>query len=340
LITLKDIAKEAGVSVMTVSNVVNENLNKVSKENVKRIRSIIKKRGYIPDFSARSLVRGTSQIIAIMLRSVHGENSLVSPHNAALIGAIIKKVQSLGYYAMVNMVETQEDISNSLHNWNVDGAVFLGMFDNEIKQIHNENKAPMVFIDSYCDVRQISNVGIDDYKGGALAAQHLINKGHIKIGFVSPSTQHNGVIYQRMQGFTNSLLENGIELTSERHFLLESDVDEDSILELARCIINSKQEITALFAASDQIAAYIVQGLRMHGRRVPEDVSVVGFDDMMLSTQITPRLTTIGQNLELKGHIAVDILFRLMKESEMAAESRILDVTLVERESVADINDR
>ncbi|KAB4815420.1 LacI family transcriptional regulator, partial [Bacteroides thetaiotaomicron] len=197
MVTLKDIAREAGVSVMTVSNVVNGNLSKVSKENAQRIREIIERRGYVPNASARSLAKNRANIIAIILRGAENENTLENPHNAALVGTIIQKIQKRGYYTMVNMMKCREDITQSLRTWNVDGAVFLGMFDDEIEEMCAASDIPMVFIDSYSSVRQLSNVGIDDYKGGRLAARHLIACGHRSIAFVSPPVLRTGVVQHR-----------------------------------------------------------------------------------------------------------------------------------------------
>ena len=123
MVTLKDIAREAGVSVMTVSNVVNGNLSKVSKENAQRIREIIERRGYVPNASARSLAKNRANIIAIILRGAENENTLENPHNAALVGTIIQKIQKRGYYTMVNMMKCREDITQSLRTWNVDGSL-------------------------------------------------------------------------------------------------------------------------------------------------------------------------------------------------------------------------
>ena len=135
MVRLKDIAAEANVSVMTVSNVVNGNLSKVSKEKADEIQAILRKRNYVQNASARSLAKANSNIVAIMLRNIENENSLSSPHNATLVGIIIQQVQALGYYAMVSLVQNKEDISRNLRTWNVRGAIFLGMFDDEIERI-------------------------------------------------------------------------------------------------------------------------------------------------------------------------------------------------------------
>ena len=133
MVTLKDIAKEANVSLMTVSNVVNGNFSKVSKEKCKEIQELLRKRNYVQNANARSLARSNSNIIAIMLRSIGDENSLTSPHNANVVGSVIRHIQELGYYAMVNLVENCKDIATCIKAWNVQAAIFLGMFDDEIE---------------------------------------------------------------------------------------------------------------------------------------------------------------------------------------------------------------
>lgn len=320
---------------MTVSNVVNGNLSKVSKENAQRIREIIERRGYVPNASARSLAKNRANIIAIILRGAENENTLENPHNAALVGTIIQKIQKRGYYTMVNMMKCREDITQSLRTWNVDGAVFLGMFDDEIEEMCAASDIPMVFIDSYSSVRQLSNVGIDDYKGGRLAARHLIAHGHRSIAFVSPPVLRTGVVQHRFAGFCDELEQHGISFRSEHQFVLESDVRPEDTMELGRRLAQLREEFSAVFVTSDQIASYLIQGMRSTGIRIPDDMSIIGFDDLMICRQMTPQLTTIAQDLEEKARLSVDILFRRLSAPAAPAESLVLDVTLVERESVA-----
>lgn len=320
---------------MTVSNVVNGNLSKVSKENAQRIREIIERRGYVPNASARSLAKNRANIIAIILRGAENENTLENPHNAALVGTIIQKIQKRGYYTMVNMMKCREDITQSLRTWNVDGAVFLGMFDDEIEEMCAASDIPMVFIDSYSSVRQLSNVGIDDYKGGRLAARHLIACGHRSIAFVSPPVLRTGVVQHRFAGFCDELEQHGISFRSEHQFVLESDVRPEDTMELGRRLAQRLEKFSAVFVTSDQIASYLIQGMRSTGIRIPDDMSIIGFDDLMICRQMTPQLTTIAQDLEEKARLSVDILFRRLSAPAAPAESLVLDVTLVERESVA-----
>lgn len=334
MVTLKDIAREANVSVMTVSNVINGHLGKVSRETAERIREILQKRDYVQNETARSLAKANSNIVAIMLRNIQQENALSSAHNATLLGAMIQKIQLLGYYAMISLVETQEDIARNLKSWNAQGAIFLGMFDREIEQIYTLSGIPMVFIDSYSNVRQLSSVGIDDYKGGRLAAEHLLAMGHRSIAFVSPPDYENGVIQHRLRGFTDTLDRFGAPLPPERRLVLDSDVDQRSVDAAVDALARLRGQVTAAFVTSDQMAASLMGGLGSHGIRVPEDLSIVGFDNMLISTQVTPQLTTVEQNLSRKASIAVDILQHRLSHPDVPAESRVLDVRLVERGTV------
>lgn len=334
MVTLKDIAREANVSVMTVSNVVNGNLSKVSKEKAEMIRAILKKRKYVQNESARSLAKANSNIVAIMLRNIQDENSLSSAHNATLLGAMIRKIQLLGFYAMISLVETQEDIALNLKSWNAQGAIFLGMFDREIEQIYALSAIPMVFIDSYSNVRQLSSVGIDDYKGGCLAAEYLLEKGHRSIAFISPPDYENGVIQHRLQGFQDTLSRQGFPLSPAHRLVLESDVDQRSVEQTVQALGWLRDDVTAAFVSSDQMAASLMGALSNLGIRVPEDLSIVGFDNMLISTQVSPQLTTIEQNLTQKAALAVDILQHRLQNPDVPAESRVLDVRLIERGTV------
>ena len=186
MITLKDIAKEAEVSIMTVSRVVNKRYTQVSKENIEKINAIIDRVGYVPNSSARSLSSKSSKIISIIIQG--DNNVLETPYNATMLGYIINRVQEHGFNAMVHFINEYSDVTKHLQTWNAEGAIFLGTFDKNIRQIQENNNIPLVFTDSYSSVRQLINIGIDDYKGGVLAARHFIENGHKKFAFVTLHT--------------------------------------------------------------------------------------------------------------------------------------------------------
>ena len=335
MVTLKDIAKEAGVSVMTVSNIVNGNYSKVSKEKAEQIQSIIQKMGYVPNASARSLARNKTNLIAIMIRGEDDENTLLNPYYSAMVGTMIQKIQKCGYYAMVNIMKSRQNIIQSLHTWNVDGAIFLGLFDDEIEALYSVCDIPMVFVDSYSNVRQLSNIGIDDYKGGQLAARFFASHRHKSVAFVGPAVKCNGVVQHRFAGFCDALSESGLSLKPEHIFEIESDVRPDAIIALGKDIASRKNAFSAIFITSDQIASYVIQGLMSEGVAIPDEISVIGFDNLEICRQITPQLTTISQNLVEKAGFTVDTLFRRLDNPSLPAQSMVLDVSLVERDTVS-----
>lgn len=150
---------------------------------------------------------------------------------------MIRLLQAGGFYAMVSLVENKADIAKTLRAWNVRGAVFLGMFDDEIEQIYAASKAPMVFVDSYSNMRRICSVGIDDYRGGRLAARCLAEHGHTRLAFAGPAQHATGVIQQRLAGFMDELAARGLTLEPEHRIVVESDSDPARNLRCDRCAV-------------------------------------------------------------------------------------------------------
>ncbi|MCM8709839.1 LacI family transcriptional regulator [Clostridium sp. SYSU_GA19001] len=316
---------------MTVSRVINGNKSKVSEETARKIMEIIKKYNYVPNSSARSLSSKNSRIVSVIFGG-YG-NYLTDAYFSTMFSGITQHVQSHGYHTMVNYVNDYHDITRLLHTWNADGAIFLGIFDNDILKIKEDNQIPLVFTDSYSPVRQITNVGIDDYKGGVLAAKHFIERGHRNFAFVGPSLGINfsGVVQHRLQGFKDTITNAGLTLKSE-HIL---SVDED--INVIEKILHSNEPITAIFATSDMIAIDLIDKITSMGLQVPKDYSIIGFDNLPLSYYVTPKLTTIAQDINLKAKLASDILFRHMNDLSLPSESIVLDVHLIERASVRSI---
>jgi DNA-binding LacI/PurR family transcriptional regulator len=324
--TLKDIAREAGVSVMTVSRVVNKQYGKVSMSNVARIQAIIKDKGYVPNSSARSLSSKSTRLIAVIVQGE--ENALEYPYNATMVGHICYYIQSKGYSPLLYFVSEYSEVTKRLRQWNVEGAVFLGMFDENVRSIREDNRIPLVFTDSYSSVRQVTNIGLDDYKGGELAAQYLIGKGHRNVAFVGTSTNLSGVVRHRMLGFKHSLEEAGLKLPDSN--IIEEYLINDRIKEICQY----SPPVTAFFVTADIVAMNVMDELKALGLRVPEDYSIIGFDNLFFSAYTTPKLTTISQDIRKKAQIAIEVLFRHISTPNSPAESIVLDVQLIERESV------
>lgn len=335
MITLKDIAEEAGVSIMTVSRVMNGNTTKVSEKTAVKIKEIAAKRGYVPNSSARALAAKSSRLIALLML-YHGEgNPLEDSYHAIFLGEITRYVQEKGYFLILRYVSDYKDVTYSLRSWNVEGAIFVGGFDSVMREILGANKIPLVFTDSYSPLNQITNVGIDDYKGGRLAAEYFIKMGHTSLAFISPEiTQKNGVVEQRLKGFQEVLAAQGCPLKKELIFPLRDPVNDPSLALKLKPLLS---KVTGLFVTADQIAFSLIEGFKKYDIRVPEDISVIGFDDFPLSRQITPPLTTVRQDIIEKAKSATSLLFQQLEDKDAPPRQISLDVELVERASVKNL---
>lgn len=327
MVTLKDIAKEAGVSVMTVSRVINKRFSEVSEENIAKIQEISARLGYVPNSSARSLSSKSSKIISIIIQG--SENPLDSPYNATMLGHIIQRIQERGYNSMVHfVVDDYSEVTQHLKSWKAEGAIFLGTFDKDIQQIQADNQIPLVFTDSYSSIRQITNIGIDDYKGGVLAAQHFIENGHRNFAFVAPHLNTSQLIQQRLKGYADAIKEAGLTLLPS-HIMDSYGIENNTDV-----LFSSPQPVTAVFAASDLCAITLLNATRQKNYQVPEDYSIIGFDNLPVCQYTTPRLTTIAQDIPQKARYATDILFQHLQNGVMPTQNVIMDVKLISRESV------
>ncbi|MDP4088769.1 MAG: LacI family DNA-binding transcriptional regulator [Bacillota bacterium] len=335
--TIKDIAKEANVSVTTVSNVIHGNYKRVAKETVDKIKMIIEKNNYVPNMTARSLVNKLSKIIGVINHIVPGkEGKFISdPFHSAVIDGIEEKLREKGYYLMVRIVYDDDDLFSLLSKWNIDGLILIGLFQDEFfKRLVNAD-VPFVLVDSYVDNHKVLNIGIDDCKGGYLATRYLIDKGHRSIVFASPVIKRNGVVEERFKGYKMALEEAKIPFNSKNVYQQEIIISEG--IELGHKL-SSRTDVTAIFATADILAAGIISGLNEQGKHVPDDFSVVGFDDLYISSLTAPRLTTIHQDPQEKGKVAADALIRVIEGDSIENHNLIMPVSLVERYSVKNIN--
>lgn len=334
--TIKDIAAYTGVSPTTVSNVIHGRSGRVSEETVQKIQDAIEKLGYVPNMSARALVSSSSKVIALInhINTQKDSNFMDDPFQASLIGIIESALREHGYYLMIRTVDTADELLAFLRNWNVDGLFVTGIFRDSFFDTLSTLDLPMVFIDSYVKHPNFYNVGLEDFNGSFTATSHLIENGHKKIAFTSPSIRDGGVLQERFLGYKAALTQNGISF--DKHLVFEYEMDLPSCKELAKQLA-AIPELTGVVASADIMAAGIMAGLRDLSVHVPDDLSIVGFDDLVFSQMITPTLTTIHQNMPLKGQTAVDFMLQKLEGRTLSQTEVILPTYLVKRQSVKDI---
>lgn len=332
---LKTIAQKAGVSTATVSNVINGNFHKVSQETILKVQKIIAENNYVPNATARSLASQKSRIIGVVVPNIGSEEDFyVNPYNAHLLSLLENYIRNQGYYMMMRCVGQCREIIPLFSSWNVDGIIFFGTFRNEVEEIRQSLDIPTVFIDCYADDLDIVNVGIDDYKGGYLSACYLLGRGHREIAFVSPSVKEPGVIRQRYLGFCAACREKGVELLPE-HLFEAFTLYQHGVIN-GQKIATSAHKFTAVAVMSDIVAFGVIEGLRLCGFGVPEDISVIGFDNLPECQYSNPKLTSISQDLPRKARMVGETLFNMIHQRAVTAHE-IIDVEIVERKSVKDL---
>ena len=334
--TLKDIADKAGVSMMTVSNVINGKNNRVSAKTIEKVNAIIKECGYVPNLSARNLTNKTSSIIGIIIHlddAALDENYLENPYVSTMIGTIEKELRHNGYYTMVRSVSRKSDITLVLKNWNVDGFIFLYPDEHDyLRQFIESSPCPVAILDSHLNIPGLINVCSDDEKGLYLATKYMINRGHSHIAFVA-DYKDNYLLTRRFQGYCRALEECRIPLREE--YIFPYSPSYEGGIAAGKEIASRSLKATAAVTTADICAIGIMEGARLGGLRVPVDLSVIGYDNLSLCQYTSPKLTSISQNIPRKALLATQLLLNKIKGEQNDFPDQVtMDVEIVERQSV------
>lgn len=334
MITLRDIAQEAGVSAVTVSNVINGKHSRVSKSTIEKVNKLIEKYNYIPNASARSLVRKSSKIIGVIIPDVSdNSNILTSPYNAQIVGVLERLIRQKGYYLMFRCASNNDEIRTTLQMWNVDGAIISGISNELIDYLDTTVNIPIVYLDSYYNNEHIMNVGSDDYKGGYLATKHLIEQGHRNIGFAAPQIEvDEGVIRERYHGYLDAL--NDYKIVFEKDYIFTNCKSYEDGCSLGEVIAHITPSLTGLVVTADIIGIGVIEGARSAGLSVPDDLSIIGYDNLPICNYCHPKLTTIAQDINEKAELAANLLIRSIEKGKRNPVNQTSDVTLITRESV------
>lgn len=334
---IKDIAEKAGVSTATVSNVINGNYNKVSGETIRKVQKIIEECNYQPSATARSLALKESRIIGVVMPYLSEEEPFsCSPYYEKMLSYLENYVRKKGYYLMIRSVGECKEMIPVFSTWNVDGLILLGPRSQEVTEIEKRMNIPTVYVDTYAPNEKIVNVGIDDYKGGFLATRYLMGKGHRQIAYVGPDQRESGVVNERYRGFCDALRLGHLEVTDDRLFKTWTIYDHG--VEAGKRIAFSDMKFTAVVTMSDILAFGVMEGLRLCGLNVPEDISVVGFDNLPECRYSSPQLTTVSQNMQKKAFLAGEYLFSMIENKEKMVVNEKIDVEIIERQSVKSLS--
>jgi DNA-binding LacI/PurR family transcriptional regulator len=333
--TIKDVAKAAGVSSAAVSYVLNGRIDKVSSETIERIKQIIETMNYIPDFSARSLAKNQSKLIGIVIPQTESHKQLIleNPFYSEMISGIEGKLREYGYHLLLSGVNQGESYLDLSVQRNLDGAIMMGIYPEQFYDGFKKINIPIVLIDSYINDSYFKRIGIDDEYGGYLATKYLIDKGHSNIGLVTGAIRKDGVVEKRFLGYKRAIREANFFYNPD--YVFEESMSYEHGMTTGRLIANKFPEITAVFATGDMVAFGAIRSLMDLGKRVPEDISVIGFDDISMSKMFIPPLTTIRQDITKKGSTAAEHLINMIQgDVEQEASEIMLPLTIVERATV------
>ena len=333
--TIKDIAQKAGVSVTTVSRVLNKrpDVNQATREKVERV---MEECHFVGNANARGLKQTDSENVAIILRG--RENPFLN----SLAEAVLLYTHDHEASFLVEYVdETADEFQTAVrlhHEKRVTGCIFLGGRIDERARVLEGIDMPMVFATISAEKANLPRAGsvfIDNRMMGRLAMQTLIDAGHTKIAIFGGARQSDDGFGQRYQGAMEALEKAGIPFDGERY--VDTRFSLRGAYDTARGFFAMKPDTTAVFAMSDTVAMGVIRALADVGRRVPQDVSIVGYDGIEMGKYFLPRLTTVEQPI---NDIARESVAMLMGMLEKGEEPRhvVVPASLITRESVGPAN--
>lgn len=334
MVTIKDIAKKAKISVTTVSRALND-FDDVNVETKKKIKKIAKEMGYVPNRMARGLVKQDKRTLALVLSNLEkegGKDNIVYRIMAGMYKFADFVNFEIVIFTTTSAHQKETTYTQFCHGHDIGGAIMLGIQidDPYFKEIIN-NDIPVVLIDIEGYGDKVSSVLIDNTEASREAVAYLIEKNHSKIAMLTgrPSAE---VSIPRQSGYEKALAKAKIEINPDYikcGYFLESNAYSET-----KALIESNPEITAIFCASDMMACGAYRAIRELGKSIPEDISIIGFDDNPLAEHLSPSLTTIHQDFYNKGYEAAQVLYKMIK-GEVGSIRVVQDHKLIIRESVA-----
>jgi LacI family transcriptional regulator len=330
-LTLEDIAKKCGVSRSTVSRVINNHPN-VSEKVRKRVQKEIKNTGFRPHAAARALVSQRSWTIGLVLpRSVN--SFFTDPYYPRLIQGIAQGCNlnkyTLGLYLITDAEDEEEIYPRLSRRGSLDGILFQSdQIGDQLIDRLAQSRIPLVIIGRPFHNDNISYIDIDNVSAAGLAVNHLLKLGHKRIGTITgPLNTTVGI--DRKNGFIQAMQKSGISV--DEALIVEGDFTENKGYQGMLKILPGRPD--AVFVASDQMAIGAIRALRENGLRVPEDVAIIGFDDLPLANSADLNLTTVHQPVYEFGIKAVEFLDDLIVNGTTPPRHIIMGTELVIRES-------
>ncbi len=322
-----DIAEELGVSTATVSNVIHGKTKKISAKTIEAVQRKLQERGYIPNMAATLLAQNDSRIIGVVMKNheKYEGHALEDPFIASSLNYLTMEIDKAGYFMMLKQTSDIHDIARFSSMWNMDGMVLLCFCADDYQQLRNAIHIPFVVYDGFFENQgRICNLVIDDFDGGKQVGVHLKELGHKNVLCVADNRACMDL--NRYEGFCEGF--------GKQTDLWQIPMQKEARHAFYRSQISKLKSYSAIFAMSDYYAVDLMQFLVMHGVRVPEEISIAGFDGNPVCEQVIPTLTSVYQDCKQRAVIAVEMLEK-MKQDINYTRDIVLPVKLVPRDSTA-----
>jgi LacI family transcriptional regulator len=330
-VTIKDVAKKTGLSISTISLVIN-NKGKVGEETREKVLRAIEELGYYPTRSARSLASQKTGNIGFILTEEHFSRS--EPFYTKIFLGTEFESRNYNYYVLLTTIPSQfskESIPRFLLERNVDGVIFAGKVNQKYVKYVEEMGLPYILVDYDLAGKKVSAVMIDNVQGGRIATEHLIKIGYKKIAFVGGDIEHPS-IKGRFEGYKMAIEKQGLVCSEDLCITDEPDTRISNGYRACQKLF-SRIKPEAIFAANDAMAIGCVKFLKEKGIKIPDEIGIVGFDDIEACIHIEPRLTSVRVDKEELGIIAVKRLMEMIKNPSSGINRVYVPVELVVRDS-------
>ena len=329
-LTVKDIAKKAGVSVTAVSFVLN-NKPGVSDKTREKVQKIINETDFKPSLSSKKLVLNKSFNICLMM------NAFSSPFEDLfyfeITRGIINRSMKCGYNVIISKpIMAQSELPDLIYSGDADGIIFMQDISKTLIDKANASGVPFLIVDSHSNNENVTSINPDYKKATFDATSYLINHGHTDIAMIASNVVPD-FFDQTFSGFSEAMVEHNIELNPD--FCNISASSEDSAYEEAKKLFERENRPSAVLCTVDSFAIGVMRCAKDMNLKIPEDVSIIGIDDILLSRYIEPKLTTIGIDKAGMGTLAMDMIIQKIKGKNV--ESILLPMELIERDSVKTI---
>jgi LacI family transcriptional regulator len=335
--TIKDVAKKAKVSIATVSLVIHDH-KKISSLTKQRVNRAIKDLNYHPSRSARGLVSKKTGNIGFILTEDHFLRS--EPFYTRIFLGTEFEARHHEYYILLTTIPSTYNSGDRLPRFvlerNVDGVIIAGKVPQNIIINLEKYKLPLAFVDYYSENGEYPVVLIDNVSGGIKATDHLIKLGHKNIAFIGGDIQHPS-IRERFHGYQTALNIANIPVNPKYHSIDSDYPNRENGYKAAEKLFNSNKEITAAFACNDAMAIGVMHYLKDNGIRIPQDVSIIGFDDVEADLSLDPPLTTVKVPKIEMGIEVLRLMNDILKKQNNHHKKILIPVELLERKSTASI---